>query len=147
MKTNQNSNSNPTEAAYSLRDLAQVAIQVQADAQALIGFELYFGEENIGYVQFGSNSMLESIHNLMRESLSSPKNGNLLLDREIRHDLRNRVAVVKGFSDLMRMEAPDNHPSAEVLDKIINRSRDFVDMLDRAKAEADGCEELLAMAS
>ena len=122
---------------------------VQTDAQALIGFELYFGEENIGYVHFGANSMLESIHNLMRESLSSPDNGNLLLDREIRHDLRNRVAVVKGFSDLMRMEAPDDHPSARVLDQIIGRSREFVDLLDGAKFEADCPEdaELLAMAS
>ncbi|MFT5467501.1 MAG: signal transduction histidine kinase [Verrucomicrobiales bacterium] len=145
MNTDQISNQQRTHSASSLRDLAQVAIQVQADAQALIGFELYFGEENIGYVHFGANSMLESIHNLMRESLKSAKNGNLLLDREIRHDLRNRVAVVKGFSDLMRMEAPDDHPSAEVLDQIIKRSRHFVDMLDGAKSVAD--DELLAMAS
>lgn len=133
--------------AHTLRELAQIAIQVQSDAQQLIGFELYFGEENIGYVHFGANSILESIHNLMRESLSSTSDDNLLYDQEIRHDLRNKVAVVKGFSDLMRMDVPDAHPSSPVLDQIIGRSVEFVDVLDQAKSDASSGEELLAMAS
>ena len=79
--------------------------------------------------------------NLMRESLASTSNRNLLLDQEIRHDLRNKVAVVKGFSDLMLDDAPDGHPSIQVLDQIVARSRQFVGVLDQAKAEASEDEE------
>lgn len=134
-----------------LRDLAQVAIQVQADAQNLIGHELLLNEENIGYVRFGASSLLESVHNLMRSSLQPQSPGEPLLDREIRHDLRNKVAVVKGFSDLMRMDSPEDHQVSRVLDGIIERSRQFVEVLDNAKAEAQTPHtsggELLAMAS
>ena len=122
-----------------LRRLSQLAIQIQAGAQDLIGYELFFGEENIGYVHTGANSMLDSVHNLMRSAVES-ETGNPLLSQDARHDLRNQVAIVKGFADLMKMDLPTNHPARTMLDRLTERSTDFVEILDQIKITA--CDEL-----
>ncbi len=133
----------------SLRRLAQLAIQVQTGARELIGYELLLGDENVGYVHTGACSMVDSIQNLMRTEAAADGD-NPLFSQDVRHDLRNQVAVVKGFSDLMRMDLPVNHTVHHMLERLTLRTAEFVEILDSIKITAEETgddEEGLRMAS
>ncbi len=130
-----------------LRQLAQISIQVQTGAKELVGYELLLGEESISYVHSGAASMVESIQNLVRNSAGSP-DVNPLFSQDVRHDLRNQVAVVKGFTDLMRMDLPEEHSVQEMLGDLSSKTKEFVEVLDSIKTVAETVEnDQLPMAS
>lgn len=131
-----------------LRQLAQLSIQVQTEAKELVGYELLLGEENISYVHSGAASMVETIQNLIRTS-SGASDANPLVSQDVRHDLRNQVAVVKGFTDLMRMDLPEEHSAQTMLGDLSAKTKEFVEVLDSIKMQVEigGGEEPLQMAS
>jgi len=128
-----------------LRELAQLAIQIQTGSQDLTSYELVLGDANISYVQIGAAQILQTVHNLMRASITTDTNVNPLFTRDVRHNLRNQIAVVKGFSDLMKMDLPENHPAQSKLSRIGDRAMQFVEVLDFIKETAENAQ--LPMAS
>ncbi len=123
-----------------LHQLSQLTVQIQSASQDLVGYEIFFGEDNVDYVQSGAESMMAAIQGLLADD-----NGvNLLADREIRHDLRNKVAVVKGFSDLMKMDLPESHSANGMLERLTSRCSEFIVILDRVKSEEGPGEFRLA---
>ncbi len=125
-----------------LRQLAQVTLQVQSEANELLGYELLLGEENISFVVIGAKSMVETVQNLMASSAGGNGEENPLLSQDVRHDLRNQVAVVKGFSELMKMDLPSDHDMEGMLGSIGQLTRDFVEILDSMKYTTTVAEAL-----
>ena len=124
------------ESGVALRKLSELASQIRTHAQDLAGYELILGDENIFYAQSGADTVTETIQNLLRASFASSSSDSPLFTREVRHDLRNHIAVVKGFSDLMMMDVPPEHPSVATLQQVLASARDFVEVLDAAKDRA-----------
>jgi hypothetical protein len=111
----------------SLSQLSQLTIQIHTAALDLNGYDLFFGSENAAYAVEGAEAMLGILQNLLR----GPQPEVVLGCRETRHDFRNKLAVVKGFSDLMRMDLPPSHPAGIVLDRLSERCLTFSALLDR----------------
>ncbi|MEM1294207.1 MAG: hypothetical protein AAGH89_02510 [Verrucomicrobiota bacterium] len=132
-----------------LRQLAQLSIQVQTGAKDLVGYELLLGEENISYVHSGAESMVETVQNLIRCCGSNGSEGNPLMSQDVRHDLRNQVAVVKGFTDLMKMDLPAEHTVQSMLGGLSSKTKEFVEVLDSIKMQVEdmSVQESLPMAS
>ena len=60
----------------------------------------------------------------------------LRLDRHVRHDLKNFLAVGKGFSDILLMETDDSHPAIGLLKNISGGIDRFIDILDGNRSGA-----------
>lgn len=107
--------------------LRQLAVQMQQLGDHLPPFSAVLGAENVAYVRDTSVAMVRKLDEL------STKGGNPLQDKDVRHDLRNQVAVVKGFSDLMRMELPAGHAVVPSVRQLIAVSDQFVIALDTVR--------------
>ena len=59
-----------------------------------------------------------------------------LYDKELRHDFRNMIGSVTGFSELILMEVGLSTQSIEGLTRLRRNSKEFVEILDMQKAEA-----------
>jgi len=66
----------------------------------------------------------------LQEVLRSSEPETQLGGREIRHDFRNKLAVVKGFSDLMKMDLPESHSALMLLQRLTERCTRFSILLD-----------------
>lgn len=123
----------------SLHQLTALAQQMQQHAAVLPPHVADFGDEHIGYVVDTSGSILEKLQNMMQSCLSAGGPiANPLESREIRHDMRNLIAVIKGFSELMQMDANAEHPANNSLTTLRTLSDQFVEILDQIKATSDG---------
>jgi len=114
-------------AVGSLSQLSQLTIQIHTTALDVNGYELFFGSESASYAIEGAEAILAIMQNLLR----GPEPEVALGCREIRHDFRNKLAVVKGFGDLMKMDLPPSHPAGIVLDRLGERCTAFAALLDR----------------
>ena len=112
--------------ANPLAQLSQLTIQIHSAALDLTSYESFFGAENTGFVLEGAQSMMVALQDILRSS--EPE--TLLGGREIRHDFRNKLAVVKGFSDLMKMDLPESHSSLMLLHRLTERCTRFSTLLD-----------------
>lgn len=112
-----------------LPQLRELSNQIRDLGISLKAASVELGEENVAFV-VGTSAELE--HFMSRLSIT-PESPDPLGSRELRHDLRNKVAVVKGFSDLMRMDLSPNHRWANLLDRLIMLSDQFVEVLDSAR--------------
>jgi len=121
-----------------LHELAQVATQIQSGVEDLSGYKPLLGDENVNYVEEGTHNMMNRVHSIMRDIITKADDDNPLFCRDIRHDLRNQIAVVKGFSELIRLDLPNSHVASSTLDRISKRSREFVAILDEARDRAEG---------
>ncbi len=121
-----------------LHELAQVASQIQSGVTSLTDYKIMLDDENVSFVEEGASRMINRVHDLMRDTITAEDDGDPLFCRDIRHDLRNQIAVVKGFSELIRLDLPNNHVASSTLDRISKRSRRFVEILDEARDRSEG---------
>jgi hypothetical protein len=121
-----------------VRQLAQLAVFIQASASELSGYEMFFGAENVSYIREGAGRMVRMVGEALGTSLEKGPGMN----KEQRHDLRNHVAVVKGFSDLILMDLPSEHSARYQLEELSRKCMEFVRLLDehRALTAASGSE-------
>ncbi len=117
-----------------VQQLNQLSLQILAESDGLTGYEPIFGQENVDYLRSGSHAMAGTLSELSHAT--GPEVFQQLKCREFRHTLRNRLAVVKGFADLMKMDLPANHSGYAVLSRISNHCREIQDLLDNAKLHA-----------
>ena len=135
----------------SIQQLAQLVQQMQQMGEYLPPFEAVLTAENVAFVRDGATDLAHKLHNMWQSCLTSvgPDGTapNPLECKDLRHDLRNNVAVVRGFSDLMMMDVPEGHQITPVLDHLRVLSDQFVQVLDAVKAEleVDGENEAAAM--
>ena len=113
-----------------LPSLKQLTIQMRQLGDHLPPYSGVLDPDNIAYVRDTSAALIGVLDGL------AAKPGNPLEDREIRHDLRNQVAVVKGFSDLMMMDLTPSHIVAPALKQIGMLADQFVAQLDSVKQES-----------
>jgi len=113
-----------------LHSLAEIASRIRASSFCLEHSDESLDPENVGFVVDTARSMDEQLN-------SSAESSDPLQSKELRHDLRNLVSVIRGFSDLMRMEVTEGGPEAQALDEIVELSDRFVSELDQVKEFAD----------
>lgn len=92
------------------------------------------GPEMFDFVDKSANQMDQHLHEIA--SLDPTEQESRLRDREVRHDFRNILASVRGFTDLILMEecVPEN--LAGGLKEICDCSNQFVEWLDAEKIAA-----------
>lgn len=113
-----------------LPSLQQLTAQMRQLGEHLPPFTGVLDADNIAFVRYTSAAIVKSLETL------AAKPGNPLEDRDVRHDLRNQVAVVKGFADLMMMDIPSSHAVAPSLKQLGILADQFVTQLDSVKQEA-----------
>ncbi|MFT5465599.1 MAG: signal transduction histidine kinase [Verrucomicrobiales bacterium] len=124
-----------------LHQLAGLTQQMQQHAALLPAHTAEFGDEHIGYVVDTSANILGKIQNLMQSCLNTVASGSIapnpMANKDVRHDMRNLIAVVKGFSELMQMDAAPDHPLYNTFSTLRTLSDQFVALLDDIKASSD----------
>lgn len=116
--------------ANPLSQLSQLTIQIHTTAVDLAGYETLFGTDTIGFIVDGSESMMSALQDVLRTSAPESALG----ERETRHDFRNKLAVVKGFGDLLKMDLPESHSAVPLLHRLTERCSRFSAILDSFKA-------------
>lgn len=117
---------NPSSTLLHLCDLS-TEIKNLSDLLASASADL--GDDGVGFVMGSSADLHRSVSQLASER----QGGNLLESRELRHDLRNKVAVIKGFCDLMCMDLAQGGHWARILSRLMELSDLFVSQLDSTK--------------
>jgi CheY-like chemotaxis protein len=92
------------------------------------------GPELFGYIEKSGIQIREKLHNLAANGLDAAEMA--LRDREIRHDFRNMIGSVSGFSELLLMEPGLPADLPPLFTRIREYCRVFVDILDQEKAAA-----------
>ena len=117
----------PAAASSSLNRLIELSTEVLAVAENLKGHVGEFGNEGpelFGYITTSGGDISKKLASISESDLT---------DKELRHDFRNLIGSVTGFSELILMEAglsPDSHQG---LTRLRECSREFVELLDRQK--------------
>ncbi|MEO0446705.1 MAG: hypothetical protein AAF191_11585 [Verrucomicrobiota bacterium] len=100
---------------------------IQAKAIDVSDYEAFFGPENVQYIREGADSMVRLVGGLLERT---EKTADWLLDGELRHDLRNHIAVVKGFSDLILLDLPREHSARPMMENLSGVCAEYVKRLD-----------------
>lgn len=111
-----------------LRELAREMVQTAAALRARIGEYGEDGPELFGYIENSSIAIRKKLNGIADFSLH---------DKELRHDFRNMIGSVTGFAELILMESGLSVESTEGLTRLRRHSKEFVDILDLQKAEAN----------
>ena len=139
----------PDPIPQSLHQLAHLSQQIRQQASELPAYSRDFGGEHIRYVMDTSVSIGEKLRNIAQTCLAAASSGsapiNPLVNRDVRHDMRNLIAVVKGFSELMQMDISPGHPADTALRALCKMSDEFVIVLDQIKANSG--EDMAAAAA
>ena len=122
----------PQMSASVLPTLKQLTLQMRQLGEHLPPYAGVLDPDNIAYIRDTSAALIGVLDGL------SVKSGNPLGDRDVRHDLRNQVAVVKGFADLMMMDITPAHVVAPALKQLGVLADQFVAQLDSVKQESGG---------
>lgn len=92
-----------------------------------------FGEDGSEMFDFVEKSS-QQMHRRLNEIDDAQEPGGICLsDREVRHDFRNILASVRGFTDLILMEEGIPEKAIEGLQEICSCSSQFVECLDAEK--------------
>jgi len=86
------------------------------------------GPELFGYIETAGISIRKKLNGTADFSLH---------DKELRHDFRNLVGSVTGFAELILMEPGISSESNRGLTRLREWSKEFVEILDEQKAEAN----------
>lgn len=120
-----------------LHQLWNLSSQIHQTSDYLPHHRALLGDEHIAYVRDAALGMLQKLHAMMHSCVSMSSNGqeivNPLENKEERHDMRNQVAVVRGFSDLMLMDAPEGHQASQILEHLRNLADSYCSVLDQIK--------------
>ncbi len=120
-----------------LADLQQMMGQIRVLVDNLRGKEAEFGEdgeESFGFVDHSSSMIMEKLARI--KASAEGKSESPLHDKELRHDFRNMIGSVTGFSELILMENTVSGPSRGHFIRIREICTRFVNVLDDQKAEA-----------
>lgn len=108
-------------------------------ARELAGSVTEFGPDGPEMFKFVEKSSEQMHQRLVKIASSEPKQQeNQLRDREVRHEFRNILASVRGFTDLILMEQGIPEDLVSGLKEICGCSNQFVEWLDAEKAAALG---------
>jgi signal transduction histidine kinase len=119
-----------------LLDLSERILEL---ARELAGSATEFGPDGPEMFRFVEKSSEQMHQRLVKIASSEPEQqGNQLRDREVRHEFRNILASVRGFTDLILMEQGIPEDLVSGLKGICGCSNQFVEWLDAEKAAALG---------
>lgn len=113
-----------------LARLIELSEEVTTVASCLKDNIAEFGTEGAELYVYIENSSHEISQKLSR--ISEPD----LADKELRHDFRNLIGSVTGFSELLLMEPSLSPTSQKRFTRLRQCSKEFVDILDQQKALA-----------
>lgn len=111
-----------------LRELAREIVQTAVALRPRIGEYGEDGPELFGYIESSGIAIRKKLNTILDFSLH---------DKELRHDFRNMIGSVTGFAELILMESGLSSESTEGLTRLRRNSKEFVDILDLQKAEAN----------
>lgn len=109
-----------------ISQLSQLTIQIQTTALDLSNYACFSGSENIEFILQGAAEMMATLQTVLGGANPEGKLG----ERETRHDFRNKLAVVKGFGDLIKMDLPQSHGAYLPLQRLSERCTRFSAILD-----------------
>lgn len=110
-----------------LREIARDIVQTAASLRHRVGEYGEDGPELFGYIQNSGHEIRKKLNGVADFSLH---------DKELRHDFRNMIGSVTGFSELILMETGISQESTQGLTRLRQNSKEFVEILDMQKAEA-----------
>jgi CheY-like chemotaxis protein len=111
-----------------LRELSREILQTAASLRPRLAEFGEDGPELFGYIENSGVAIRKKLNGIADFSLH---------DKEIRHDFRNMIGSVTGFAELILMESGLSLESTEGLKRLRHNSREFVEILDTQKAEAN----------
>lgn len=111
-----------------LRELSREILQTAASLRPRLAEFGEDGPELFGYIENSGVAIRKKLNGIADFSLH---------DKEIRHDFRNMIGSVTGFAELILMESGLSLESTEGLTRLRHNSREFVEILDTQKAEAN----------
>ncbi|MCB1204588.1 MAG: hypothetical protein KDN18_10040 [Verrucomicrobiae bacterium] len=111
-----------------LRELAREIVQISAALRPRIGEYGEDGPELFSYIENSGVAIRKKLNGTADFSLH---------DKELRHDFRNMIGSVTGFAELILMESGLSYESTEGLTRLRTNSKEFVEILDVQKAEAN----------
>lgn len=92
------------------------------------------GPELFGYISEGEKQITAELNAIAARGPEACEHA--LYDKDLRHDFRNMIGAVTGFSELILMEPGLDHQLAAALAQIRQYSTEFVRLLDAQKAAA-----------
>lgn len=110
-----------------LREIARDIVETSLSLRPRIGEYGEDGPELFGYIENSGREIRKKLNGVADFSLH---------DKELRHDFRNMIGSVTGFSELILMESGLSAESTEGLTRLRRNSSEFVAILDQQKAEA-----------
>lgn len=110
-----------------LREIAKDIVETSLSLRSRIAEYGEDGPELFGYIEDSGREIRKKLNGVADFSLH---------DKELRHDFRNMIGAVTGFSELILMESGLSDESTDGLTRLRGNSREFVDILDQQKAEA-----------
>ncbi len=122
--------SQPSAQGSSLNRLRAIAGETSSIASSLKPRVAEYGEDGaelFGYIENSSGQINSKLDEIGAEDLH---------DHELRHDFRNMIGSVTGFSELILMEPGLSPESQGGLTRLRELSSEFVDLLDQQKAMA-----------
>ena len=122
---------NRQSSAYSsLERLIEISSEVDTVANSLKPKINEFGSDGpelFGYIENSSTDISDKLSTISEADLA---------DKELRHDFRNMIGSVTGFSELILMESSLSPESKQGLTRLRECSKEFVELLDQQKAAA-----------
>ncbi len=115
----------------SLNRLREIARDIVQTSVALRPRVVEYGEDGpelFGYIETSGIAIRKKLNSIADFSLH---------DKELRHDFRNMIGSVTGFAELILMESDLSGESTEGLTRLRRNSKEFVEILDLQKAEAN----------
>lgn len=128
--TEAQANQQPAAAPTGLMRLKELSQEVESVAHALSANVNEFGSEGqelFDYITSSSNEIDKKLSTLTDDDLA---------DKELRHDFRNMIGSVTGFSELILMEPTLSPNSKSGFTRLRECSKEFVELLDKQKAVA-----------
>lgn len=111
-----------------LHTLNQLALQICQRVQDLSTHSALLDPEQLTHISESAQAVKAGV---------DTSAGATLDNKETRHDIRNQLAVIRGFSDLLQLENPPSHPATPILEDLISYCDEMVTSLD-ALTEASG---------
>ncbi len=125
-----------------LHQLWNLSAQIQHTGDYLPPHRELLGDEHITYVRDAAVGMLQKLQAMMQHCVALATTGqpvtNPLENKDERHDMRNQIAVVRGFSDLMLMDVPHGHQAGAILVHLRDLADHYCQVLDQIKAHEPG---------
>jgi len=127
-----------------LQDLQQLANRILLGARSLTQFQDVLKDDQVKLVLDSAEDIIRQLEPALAHN--DPNSENPVETKKCRHDIRNQLAVIRGFTDLMAMECPDDHPAASLLEDLMNCSDKMVEDLEQVvgKSPEEGPQDPFA---